>query len=174
MIELIGIISILVGIFWMLKLTINNKPIVFLKLAGKETSFYINQEGKYAISTVKGKFITILNGFKIIINQNFKSNSDLIINELKIRNKTINKWHIGVEFLQFEIIDTGSYNILIENANKLIVKEPRFASKSRILDKIKTDDIELAIEKYYPFYHRILAVLLIIIGIIISIIWLNI
>ncbi len=51
MIELIGIISILVGIFWMLKLTINNKPIVFLKLAEKVTSFYINQEGKYELGT---------------------------------------------------------------------------------------------------------------------------
>jgi len=166
MIEIIGITSIILGIFWLLKLTINNKPITFLKLTNKKSSFYINNEGKYVISTVKGQFITILNGFKIVINQNFKTNSDLIINELKIRNKTFNKWHIGVEFLEFKITNAGSYNILIENTNKLIVKEPRFASKSRILDKINTDDIELAIGKYYPFYYRILAILLIIIGIV--------
>jgi len=171
-IEIITIILIIFGFVIFLKLTFYNNPIIFFKLIDndKDVSFYINNPGKYAISTVKGKFVTITNGFKIRINQNFKSSSDLLIQELKIRNKTYTKWHIGIEFLSFKIIDEGSYSLKIEGADNLIVKEPRFATKQRILDEIKKDEIELAIEKYYPFYHRIFAVILIIIGLV-GLIW---
>ncbi len=172
-IELIAIISIFIGVIWTLKLTINNKPIKFFKPTDKNVSFYINRTGKYAISTVKGKFVTILNGFRILISKNFKSNSNLDINELKLRNKTYNKWHIGVEFLIFDIKETGSYQLNIENDNKLVVKTPRFATNFRILDEVEKDEIEFAIEKYYPFYQRMIATLFMIIGLIV-ILWVNI
>lgn len=170
MIGNIGMILIFIGIIWLVKLTINNKPISYIKLTEKEKSFYFNDEGKYAISTVKGRFVTMLDEFRIIIAQNFKSNADLPIDKLKMTNRTYNKWHIGIEFLVFQIKESGSYRIGVENPEKLIVKEPRFASKGRIHDRIDINEIELAIEKYFPFYYRIFAVLLIVTGVIV-ILW---
>ena len=165
MVEYIGILLILLGLYWLYKLTINNKPVLFFNFTDNEKSVYINNIGNYAVSTVKGRFITIQKGFKISIKNSYINKSNVVSKELKIRNKTYNKWHIGVEFLKFNISEQGQYTIKVENPNNLIVKEPRFFTKSRVLDIIEPNDVELALEKYYPFYYRILAALIVITGI---------
>lgn len=164
-----GIILIFSGILWLLKISLKNKPITIFGLTDRNISIYFNNTGKFSVSTVKGRFVEIGNGFKLNIIQNFKNSNPLITKKLKFGIRTFIKNHFGSEFIKFRINEPGSYKIELEKIDKLIVKEPRFGTK-RVKDRIETSEIELAIIKFYPFWHRLISIMSISFGIILILI----
>lgn len=161
--QFFGTLLIIFAISWLLKTSIKNKTIFIFGLTEKENTLYFHNNGQFSISTVKGRFVEVKSGFNVLITQNFKNSAPLSLHNLKFGIRTFINFHVGKEFVKFTISDPGSYKIEVENPEMLIVKEPRFGVK-RVNDRIETCEIELAVIKFYPFWHRLVSISMILIG----------
>ena len=165
----LGASLIILSILWLLKISIKNKAISIFGLIENDKTIYFQSSGKFSISTVKGRFVEVKNGFNVLITQNFKNSIPLTTQNLKFGIRTYINFHVGNEFLRFDVSESGSYKIEIENPEFLIVKEPKFGAK-RVKERIETSEIELAVIKFYPFWHRLVSISMILGGLVLLLI----
>jgi len=163
LLTILGLIATFFGGKWSFK-TLMAKSIASFKISETESEIEINKPGKYSICILGAGLIENLNDSSFtLINKN--NNKKIPLKELLIKPRFSKNMKLGIELIEFSILDPGNFILTIKDYDKLKAKSSQLFLKNLTSPNIDINTTTIIVRETQSLIKKIGAIILLVLGV---------